>query len=81
MTAIELLKNRLEEVKKIKQEALNKINKEYDIEIKDLEKTLNHLESLCTKCGGAGTERYCDAAGDIDDRECSKCCGTGKRTN
>lgn len=29
----------------------------------------------CGACNGNGTERYCDAAGDMDDRECSACHG------
>lgn len=78
MTAIELLKKRLEEVKQKKQAALEKIHNEYDIEIKDLEITINHVETICQKCKGSGIERYCDAAGDMDDRECERCGGTGK---
>lgn len=31
----------------------------------------------CDGCEGKGTERYCDAAGDMDDRDCSDCHGTG----
>ena len=31
----------------------------------------------CPRCGGRGEERYCDAAGDMDDRTCPACQGTG----
>lgn len=36
-------------------------------------------EYICPRCQGTGTERYCDAAGDIDGRECTACKGTGIR--
>ena len=32
---------------------------------------------LCKRCDGSGMERYCDAAGDIDERPCAACRGTG----
>ena len=31
----------------------------------------------CPECGGKGSERYCDAAGDMDDRPCRVCGGSG----
>lgn len=34
---------------------------------------------LCQRCGGSGVEKYCDAAGDMDDRPCPSCHGTGIR--
>lgn len=33
---------------------------------------------MCRRCKGKGTERYCDAAGDMDDRDCGDCHGTGR---
>lgn len=30
----------------------------------------------CPSCGGRGEERFCDAAGDIDDRPCTTCGGS-----
>ena len=35
----------------------------------------------CQECSGTGRERYCDAAGDIDERSCLSCNGTGERPN
>jgi uncharacterized protein (TIGR02996 family) len=35
----------------------------------------------CAGCEGLGTERYCDAAGDMDDRECLTCKGTRQSRN
>ncbi len=32
----------------------------------------------CSGCGGKGIERYCDAAGDMDDRGCPDCKGAGR---
>lgn len=33
--------------------------------------------AVCPGCDGKRTERYCDAAGDMDDRDCSDCGGKG----
>lgn len=33
--------------------------------------------TVCNKCGGKGVERYSDAAGSRDYRQCSKCHGAG----
>lgn len=51
-------------------------------EINEVVKALNCIERyikpiLCSHCDGTGVERYCDAAGDIDERECEYCNGTG----
>lgn len=35
----------------------------------------NPNQEICPKCNGTGTEKYCDAAGDMDDRTCSMCHG------
>ena len=36
------------------------------------------LSRTCGSCKGSKTERYCDAAGDIDDRDCRVCKGRGR---
>ena len=38
---------------------------------------LSGLKETCPSCKGKKTERYCDAAGDMDDRECETCKGHG----
>lgn len=35
----------------------------------------------CTQCGGTGVGWYCDAAGDMDQRECPGCGGEGQVSN
>ncbi len=35
------------------------------------------LKEICPSCNGTKTERYCDAAGDMDDRDCLTCHGLG----
>ena len=79
MTAIELLKDRLEEVKKIKEDTLKKVKDEYDPQIYNLSIAIGHLESICPSCNGTGTERRCDAAGSMNDEDCRSCNGSGKR--
>lgn len=53
-----------------------------DSEIKRINEVVKYIEDLtqeliCPRCKGTGEERYCDGAGDIDDRECPLCHGTG----
>ncbi len=79
MTAIDILKMRLGEVKKDKQTAMDKILGEYDPAIRSIEKAISHLDSICPSCDGTGSERYTDAAGSRDERDCKSCGGTGKR--
>lgn len=46
-------------------------------------KTINDAVEryLCPSCGGTGTIRVCDAAGDMDDETCPACQGTGVKMN
>ena len=70
-----VIKNKLQE-NYLKQ--LSSLNEEID-NIEDTIRMINKTtkELICPKCNGTGEERYCDAAGDMDDRECSLCHGTG----
>jgi rubrerythrin len=40
--------------------------------------SLAELPDKCPSCGGSGTERYTDAAGDVDERDCLTCRGLGR---
>lgn len=33
----------------------------------------SNANSVCSQCGGAGTIRHCDAAGDMEDISCPSC--------
>ena len=79
MSPAEILKEKLEEIKGLREDALKKVSDEYDPQIYKLGIAIGHLESICPSCNGTGNERYCDAAGDMDDRDCSACNGIGKR--
>ena len=79
MLAVEILNKELEAIKTLRDDALKKIKDEYDPKIYQLGLAIGNLESICPSCNGSRTERYCDAAGDMDDRDCSSCKGTGKR--
>lgn len=64
------------------EEQHNKEICEIQNEINEVVKALNCIEKyitplLCSHCKGTGVERYCDAAGDMDERECNFCNGTG----
>lgn len=64
------------------EEQHNKVICEIQNEINEVVKALNCIEKyitplLCPHCEGSGVERYCDAAGDMDEKECSFCNGTG----
>lgn len=57
---------------------LAEIDKEIENERQAIERINEAIAPLlCPGCGGKGTERYCDAAGDMDDRPCPHCKGTG----
>ena len=64
--------------------AIERLKKEIDEqtkEITELEMRRQKLLSLpetCPSCKGTGEERYTDAAGDSDIRECLTCKGLGK---
>ena len=45
-----------------------------------IKNTINHI--VCHRCGGSGTIRVCDAAGQMDDEiDCPDCRGTGVITH
>lgn len=84
-TALALKRSRLAEAKNEVKDEYEKKLKAIDAEIKKVDaaiKTMNEaLEPyLCPTCNGSGTERYCDAAGDMDDMTCRTCHGTGIKT-
>ena len=76
--AIDVLKTQLEKLEAERKETMKKIEEEYNPKILDLQSKITMLLLICPVCDGEGTERYCDAAGDMDDRSCSNCKGTGK---
>ena len=88
LNAIELLRD---EIKKLEHEAENEIkhhekaieevNKYILSDVAPLKTALRKLKennTVCEYCKGKREERYTDAAGDTDTRECSMCKGTGK---
>lgn len=55
---------------------------EIEEDLADLNTAIENVNKImapftCKACGGTGTQRVCDAAGDMDDEPCSKCHGTG----
>jgi len=73
LKSIEYQKNMLiKEMKRIKAE-VNEL--EFKKEI------ISKLKTICPSCKGTGEERYTDAAGSGDWRECSICKGLGKIGN
>lgn len=72
------LNKRKQSIKAEYEKRTAEIDRELD-QIQTALDTLNEAvkEYLCPSCKGTGTERYCDAAGDMDDRPCGRCCGTG----
>ena len=79
MTPIGILKVKLDEIEGLRDDALKKVKEEYDPQIFKLGIAIEHLRLICPTCNGTGSERYCDAAGDMDDRDCVSCKGSGKR--
>lgn len=63
-----------------KREKLEKEIERLERELRGLdaeEAYASQLTELCPSCGGGGEERYTDAAGSGDWRECSACKGWG----
>ena len=65
----------------IKEEAEKKISA-LDAEIETIDKAREAINNaikdiLCPVCKGTGSVRECDAAGQMEDVECSACHGTG----
>lgn len=44
----------------------------------EIENILRNLDVTCPSCDGKGREKYTDAAGDTDTRDCRTCRGLGK---
>ena len=58
---------------------------EIDRELSHVDKAISTINEaikgyLCQTCGGSGTVRRCDAAGQMEDEECPACKGTGIKT-
>lgn len=65
-----------EEIKRLHDEIQQK--QEKILELQRREKALlSSLTETCPSCKGKKTERYCDAAGSMDTRECQTCKGYG----
>ena len=67
----------------------NEIHKEAQRRIAEIDQELSKVDAawetlnsvlqdfLCPVCNGTGTTRQCDAAGQMEDVECTACGGTG----
>jgi DnaJ-class molecular chaperone len=88
LPAINLLKKQISEKEKQTKQAINghkeiiqQIEKQMISETGPLKVALEELRrsnTVCEYCEGKGLERYTDAAGDTDSRDCRYCNGTGK---
>ncbi len=88
LNAIELLKEEIKEKESLAEaeikkheHAIEQINKQIMAETSPLKIALKQLKesnTVCEYCKGTRKERYTDAAGDRDTRECAMCKGTGK---
>lgn len=82
---ITTLKNKHSRLLKQKENFLKEYNEVLDAidkEIQEVDQALSIInkvtkDCLCDRCNGTGYIRYCDAAGDMDDKECPCCHGTG----
>lgn len=84
---IEIILSRLKKENKRlesnKEDIIKKRNTELELIEKEIEKNqividfFTNDKYICPSCKGTGEERYCDAAGDMDSRQCSNCNGTG----
>lgn len=64
------------------QEDCNRQIREVDSDIASIDAALEVVRKavepyLCKACGGSGSRRQCDAAGQMDDVPCDACKGTG----
>lgn len=71
----------VERKRRVKTEADQQIA-EIDREIAEVDKAIGVVNEavkdiLCKTCGGTGSVRRCDAAGQMDDDTCPDCKGTG----
>lgn len=46
--------------------------------LEEQKRMLENLPDICPTCKGTGKERYTDAAGDVDERDCLTCRGLGR---
>ena len=71
-----------EELKRKAQADADRQIREYDAEIKNIDRAISQINEavkdiLCPACGGSGTTRRMDAAGQMEDWPCPRCKGTG----
>lgn len=70
------------ELKRRAQQEADRQIREYDAEIKNIDRAVSLINNavkdiLCPDCGGSGTTRRMDAAGQMEDCHCPRCKGTG----
>lgn len=70
------------ELKRKVQEDADLQIREYDAEIRSIDRAISQINDavkdiICPDCGGTGTTRHMDAAGQMEDCTCTRCNGTG----
>lgn len=78
--AINIIRLRLNSLENSKKQEIRKIEERYQRLIDRYKAALEALEELnevCPNCEGLGTEKYIDASGNHDTRQCNVCGGTG----
>lgn len=86
VTALVMKRGRLNERKRKIKEECDRQCREIDAEIRQIDSAIEVVNKavephLCPVCGGSGNIRRCDAAGQMEDVECSACHGTGIKVN
>jgi len=80
--AIKIIRIKIASLEAEKKREIAKIEEKYSKLIREYQIALTTLEELnqaCPACGGTGSERYIDASGNYDTRDCPKCNGSGVR--
>ncbi len=82
VTALAMKRGHLVEQKRRIKEECDRQCRKIDTEIKQIDSAIEVVNKavepyLCPVCGGSGNARHCDAAGQMEDVECSACHGTG----
>lgn len=82
VTALVLKRGRLVEKKRQLKDEYDRQCREIDAEIRKIDSAIETVNKavepyICPVCGGSGNIRRADAAGQMEDVECSACHGTG----